>query len=106
MKKATIDDGERLARAFRRMFKCDTARISSPLGKTKFLIIGHNRSTKEDGGVSWRDENGRRMDWDYVLETCVASGDTEAALMGSARRYKELLGISMARLLREEAGVR
>lgn len=78
----------RLVRRFVRMFKCDAARITSPLGK-HFLIIGHNRNTKDDPGV-WTDELGNRRDWDYVHEQVIASGDTEADLIASAKRYKAL----------------
>ena len=101
--KTKPDNMERLTGIFCRMFKCDTARISSPLGKTMFLIIGHNRNTRQDEG-KWLDGKGRRRDWDYVQETCIASGDTETALMRSARHYKKLLGMSMARMLLRETG--
>jgi len=74
---------------FKEMFKCDSARISSPLGKTLFLIIGYKRNTREDKG-QWVDQQGKHLNWDYLLETCIASGDTEFELMESARRYLEL----------------
>lgn len=92
---------QRLVRRFVRMFKCDTARITSPLGK-HFLIIGHNRNTKDNPGV-WRDENGNRQDWDYVQEQVIASGDTEAELVASAKHYKKLCGMSMEQYLRSLA---
>ena len=92
---------QRLVRRFVRMFKCDTARITSPLGK-HFLIIGHNRNTKDDPGV-WTDENGNRKDWDYVNEQVIASGDTEAELVASAKHYKKLCGMSMEQYLRSLA---
>ena len=92
---------QRLVRRFVRMFKCDTARITSLLGK-HFLIIGHNRNTKDDPGV-WMDENGNRKDWDYVNEQVIASGDTEAELVASAKHYKKLCGMSMEQYLRSLA---
>lgn len=91
---------QRLVRRFIRMFKCDTARITSPLGK-HFLIIGHNRNTKDDPGV-WMDEHGNRKDWDYVQEQVAASGDTDAELVASAKRYKQLCGMSMEQYLRSQ----
>lgn len=92
---------QRLVRRFVRMFKCDTARITSPLGK-HFLIIGHNRNTKDDPGA-WMDEKGNRRDWDYVQEQVIASGDTEAELVASAKHYKKLCGMSMEEYLRSLA---
>lgn len=92
---------QRLVRRFVRMFKCDTARITSHLGK-HFLIIGHNRNTKDDPGV-WTDGNGNRRDWDYVKEQVIASGGTEAELVASAKHYKKLCGMSMEEYLRSLA---
>jgi len=80
---------ERLVRLFRRMFKADTARLSSPLGETIFLIIGFNRNTKDDSG-QWFDQSGNVLNWDYVQESCIASGDTVSELIASAKRYKRL----------------
>ena len=89
---------QRLVRRFVRLFKCDTARITSPMGK-HFLIIGHKRNTKDDPGV-WTDENGNRRDWDYVQEQVIASGDNEAELVASAKHYKKLCGMTMEQYLR------
>lgn len=100
----TILDSERLVRRFVRMFKCDTARITSPLGK-HFLIIGHNRNTKDDSGV-WTDEHGVRKDWGYVNEQVIASGDTLSELVASARHYKQLCGMSMEQYLLSQAQAR
>lgn len=73
---------------------CDTARISKPLGDGKmFLIIGFNRSTKDDEG-QWVDENGVRRDWDYVQESVIASGFTEKELITSTKEYVQLCGMT------------
>ena len=49
------------------------------------------------------DENGNRRDWDYVQEQVIASGDTEAELVASAKHYKKLCGMSMEQYLRSLA---
>lgn len=86
-------DVNRLVRRFRRMFKADAARLSSPLGKTIFLIIGFNRNTKDDPG-QWVDQDGKVKNWDYVQESCIASGDTVDDLIASAKHYKRLQGMT------------
>lgn len=81
-----------LIQHFKRMFKCDSARITRPLG-TMFLVIGWKRSTRQDQkqtGAFWMDEKGNVKHWTYINESVVASGDTEAELMASARHYKRL----------------
>jgi hypothetical protein len=80
---------------FKRMFRCDAARISQPLpNDTMFLIIGRKRHTSEDAGI-WIDQQGSEKNWDYLAESCIASGDTEEELMASARKYHDLQGLSM-----------
>jgi hypothetical protein len=83
----------RLIRRFVRMFGCDTARISKPRGKL-FLIIGHNRNTRDDAGRWFK--NGEPIHFDYVKEKVIASGDTPDELMESAKEYKRLLRMSRA----------
>lgn len=83
---------------FVRMFQCDTARIIQS-GRRMFLIIGHRRSTKDDAG-QW-ERNGEPYDFEYVAEQVVASGDTEAELLASAKEYKRLLGMTMEQYLVE-----
>lgn len=73
---------------FREMFDCDEVRISRPLGRM-FLILGSRRSTSEDEGQWYR--NGEPVDWDYLAEKVVASGDTEEELIASAEEYKRVL---------------
>ena len=73
---------------------CDTARISKPLDDGKmFLIVGFNRSTKDDEG-QWVDENGERRDFDYVQESVIASGFTEKELINSTKEYVKLCGMT------------
>lgn len=88
----------RLARLFIRMFKSDAARLTAPLGKTIFLIIGETRHTKYDSG-QWVDQDGNVQNWSYVAESCIASGDTVGELVGSAKRYKRLQNTTAERLL-------
>lgn len=73
---------------------CDTARISKPLDDGKmFLIVGFNRSTKDNVG-QWVDENGERRDFDYVEEYVIASGFTEKELINSTKEYVRLCGMT------------
>lgn len=74
------------------IIKCDTARISKH--DKLFLIIGFNKSTKDDPG-QWVDENGNKKDWDYVQEKVVANGETEEELIKSAEDYQRLCGMTI-----------
>ena len=58
-----------------------------------FLIVGFNRSTKDDEG-QWVDENGERRDFDYVQESVIASGFTEKELINSTKEYVKLCGMT------------
>ena len=93
-------DVNRLVRRFRRMFKADAAWLTSPLGKTIFLIIGFNRNTKEDP-CQWVDQDGKVKNWDYVQESCIASGDTVGDLIASAKHYKRLQGMTREEFFRQ-----
>ena len=93
-------DVNRLVRRFCRMLKSDAARLTSPLGKTIFLIIGENRNTKDDEG-QWIDQDGKVRNWDYVRESCVASGDTVDELIASAKHYKRLQGMTWEQYFRQ-----
>jgi hypothetical protein len=84
------------------MFGCDTARISSynssPDLPTHFLILGWNRNTKTEREAGrehgqWL-KDGEPMDFDYVHEQVVASGNTEGELIASAEHYKSLIGMT------------
>ena len=93
----------RLVRRFVRMFKCDTARITSPCG-THYLILGWTKNTKtereagRDAG-QWH-RNGEPIDFDYMHEQVVARGKTVAELVASAKHYKKLLGMTWDDYLR------
>ena len=82
---------------FIRMFKCDTARISQPGGRM-FLILGWNKNTKtereagREAGQWHRD--GEPIDFDYVHEQVVASGNSESELMESAKLYQQLCAMT------------
>ena len=89
---------EELIIYFKKLFKCDSARISSPLGERKFLIIGNKRNTREDPGV-WIDGDGTERHWDYLAESCITSGNTNDELVNAANRYKELSEMSMEEYL-------
>jgi hypothetical protein len=80
-----------LGRYFRLMFKCDNARLISPLKDKIFLILGKKRNTKEDKGT-WKDHNGNILNWDYLVETTIASGNNIDELISNAKRYKSLKG--------------
>lgn len=83
-----------LAKECMKHVKCDTARISKPLKDGKmFLIIGFNRNTKNDEG-QWVNENGEAFYFDYVQESCVASGHCADELIDSAKEYQRLCGIT------------
>lgn len=84
---------ENLNLYFRKMFCCDSSRISNPMGDMMFLIIGNKRNTKDDAGF-WCDEHGNIKNWDYINESVIASGKTIKELIKSAKKYKKLLGMS------------
>lgn len=79
---------EALIRRAIKLFKCDTARITSPCGR-HFLILGWNKNTKTERGQWYR--NGEPMDFDYVHEEVVANGYTFKELWKNTQHYKRLL---------------
>ncbi len=86
------NDYQELVKKCRDIITCDTARISKPLSNGKmFLIIGFTRNTKEDHG-QWVNQNGERMDFDYVYESVIASGYTDEELIDSTKEYLRLCG--------------
>jgi hypothetical protein len=92
---------QRLVRRFIRMFKCDTARITSPCD-THFLVLGWNERSEGQ----WHDQDGKPKNFDYVREEVVASGKTVKELIASAKHYKKLLGMKWSDYFREELGAR
>jgi hypothetical protein len=82
----------RLIALAKKLFGCDTARLSKPLGKM-FLIVGYAKSTKTSGGT-WIRHDGERIDFDYTEEKCIASGVTVKELAHCMRRYKKLEGLN------------
>lgn len=86
-----------------KMFGCDAVRLSDISGKL-FLIIGTKRSTKDDPGQWYR--NGEPIDFSYVTEKVIASGNTFSELLKSAREYKRLCGMTMGQYLSQVAGER
>lgn len=72
---------------FCEMFDCDAARVSRPCGRS-YLILGTRRNTRESGGQWYKD--GDAIDFDYLDERVVASGETEEELIVSAEEYKRL----------------
>ncbi len=83
------------------MFDCDQFRIYRGTGKM-FLILGWKRNTKDDDGQWCKDWE--QLDYDYIKEEVVASGETEAELLESAREYKRLSGMSIEDYLLECVG--
>ncbi|MBU2644837.1 hypothetical protein KKI24_09035 [bacterium] len=101
------DYNAKLSAKCREIVECDTTRIRKT-GDKLFLIIGFNRSTKDDDGQwveHYVDENGdmcqRLRDWDYVAEKVVASGKTEDELIVSAEYYKRLCSMTIWEFLKE-----
>ena len=81
---------EKLIKKFKRMFKCDAVRISRPMKKL-FLIIGFRRHTKDDKLREWTDGYGNRIDFEYIHDTVIASGNDEKELIESAKEFKSYL---------------
>jgi len=77
----------------KRILKCDTIRISAPLKKRKFVIIGFNKNTAADKTSYWSDGN-KRIDFDFVEEHTVASGNNQKEILKSAREYVRLSKLS------------
>ncbi|MEI7718263.1 MAG: hypothetical protein WCI72_00215 [archaeon] len=96
VKKPNLDE---ISRECLKYIKADTARISKPLEKM-YLIIGFHKNTRDDTGT-WIEQNGKRIDFDYVQESVVASGRTREALIESAKEYQRLCGLSMETYLKE-----
>ena len=90
-----------LKRYFRIMFKCDNVRFISPLKNKIFLVLGKKRNTKEDKGT-WINQDGEIQNWDYLVETTVASGHNIPELITNAKKYKSLEGKRAMDLLLEE----
>lgn len=82
-----------------RMFRCDTARISS-FPDRSFLIIGHKMDTRNDRTGQWY-RNGEPYDFEYVDETVIASGKTAKELLASMKEYKRLSGMTMTDYIKE-----
>lgn len=93
----------RLVRRFVRMFGCDAARIETP-GNRMFLLIGNKRHTRDDPGV-WVDQDGNEKQWEYIDWKTIASGDTEAELIASAKKYKRLSKMTWVEYFRKEHGI-
>ena len=80
---------EKLEKKFMKMFNADEARISKPIGKL-FLIVGYKKHTKDDR-LSYFEKNGKRIDFEYLQETVIASGNNAKELMRDAKELKSLL---------------
>ena len=94
-------DEEKLCQRFVKMFGCDAARISNPLGVQMFLILGVKRNTRKDEGQWYK--NGKPIHFTYLAEKVIASGSTQKELIASAREYKRLEGMTMTQFLEREA---
>ena len=94
---------DKLIPRFIKMFGCDTARITDPMG-TKFLIIGWNCNTRDDAD-QWT-KNGEPINFDYIKEAVVASGKTYTQLIASAKEYKRLSGMTTEEYIRELLGIK
>jgi hypothetical protein len=72
----------------KKMFGCDSVRISRPLGRM-FLIIGFNKNTADNEGQWYR--NGEPIDFEYLEEQVIANGVCLDELLANAQHYKKLL---------------
>jgi hypothetical protein len=102
------DHDPELSAECKKLIECDTARISKA-GDKLFLLIGFNKSTKEDPGRCYqvdKDGNYIARDWNYVEEYCVAFGSTEGELIDSAKEYQRLCNMTMDEYLSEIAGIK
>jgi len=90
---------DEIARECLKYIKADTARISKPR-ETMYLIIGLNRNTVNRKN-SWVDLNGKRLDFNYVEESVIASGRTPSELIESTKEYRRLCELSMHDYLRQ-----
>lgn len=91
MKKEMKTVEEKLIEKCKSIIKFDVARICQPM-KRMYLIIGFNRNTKDYSG-QWI-KNGEPINFDYVEEKVVASGDTCEELIASVKEYKRLSKMS------------
>ena len=100
MRKTKDNNRRSLQRMVRRaveLFRCDTARVTSPCGH-HYLILGWKRNTKtereagRDGGQWYR--NDEPIDYDYTHDQVIANGATLKELWKSAKHYKGLLDAS------------
>jgi hypothetical protein len=94
---------DKLIQDCREIVKCDTARISKPLEKGKmYLIIGFNRNTADDKQNQWTNQDGERIDFNYVEERVIASGKTKKELIENTREYQRLCGITWEQYFKEQ----
>lgn len=84
-----IMENQTLLNKFKKMFKCDTVRLSKPLD-TIFLVIGFKKNSTDNINVEYT-INGKLYCFDYVEEKCIASGKDLESLLESAKAYKKLL---------------
>ena len=79
----------------KRMFGCDTVRISAPMNR-KFLIIGNYISTieqrKKNPEYGEFYFNGKKRDFIYLEEQVITSGRNEHDLYKAAKYFKSLEG--------------
>lgn len=83
-----------LLRLARKWMRKDFARISCPGGEKMFLIVGDVKNTK-DGSGQWYNQDGEKLDWDYIDEHVVASGCNTKELISDMRKYKRLNALSL-----------
>lgn len=58
------------------------------VGNKLFFIKGELSSLVDDNSSYWSDSiNGERIDFDYIKESVIASGDTEEELIDSIKKY-------------------
>jgi hypothetical protein len=92
---------KKLENKFKKMFRCDSVRISNPMNKF-FLIIGYKKHTKDDTLSYYSDGDGNRIDFEYIDEQIIASGKNIKELIMSAKYYKSLQGMSWEEYFKKE----
>jgi len=87
----TNNDFKEIIEKAKAIIEFDVARISKLMGRM-YLFIGFKKNTKDDVG-QWL-KNGEPIDFDYLEEKIIASGDNEEELIESVKKYKRLCGMS------------
>jgi hypothetical protein len=98
MKQYTDEELAGIAARCKEHVECDTARVIKPQHKM-YLIIGFNRSAKDDGNVRFL--NRKPIEYNYIHEMTITCIDTEEELIESTKRYTRLCNTTWEEYLEE-----